>query len=267
MAEETPSSPRSSQTVNHTTLKTVFNSRADPNCKSKTSRDTWYDCSFCDTKLKPRYNMLRHMRLKHDPVTKPFGCRFCVLRFEKADQLELHERLKHVEEKPKIMFCNVCGASGNHEQGMAQHKTDDHEEPSINAPDAIIEFKDADLTMFSIRQPLLESESLANKEIWYLCNFCDKELKRQKSMVRHIKFKHDQQILPFSCKFCAERFKTEEAFEHHLNEHHDDGAKTLTLLCDVCSLKCENKSGMVRHMIDDHITPQIVDRIQFKNKS
>jgi hypothetical protein len=40
-----------------------FNPRELPDSKNLPIQEKWFQCNFCDTKLKPRSNMMRHMKV------------------------------------------------------------------------------------------------------------------------------------------------------------------------------------------------------------
>lgn len=240
-----------------TRSKTLFNPRELPGSKSMSFTEKWYQCNFCDTKLKPRSNMMRHMKRLHDPIAKPFACSFCVQRFEDEGTQQSHELIKHAGDIPTTIFCDICGASGNHKEGMDRHKSDDHNMKIEKNGDESEEettlvrrrFKDK----FNPR-PVPGYESLPYDDIWYSCSFCDKQLKPRKSILRHIRLKHDPEFLPFGCGFCIERFDTAEGLSVHNTEKHsgDEKQESTTIFCDICGISGQSQQGIDNHKADDH---------------
>lgn len=241
-----------------------FHPRPLPGQDTLKYEDIWYGCNFCDKQLKPRKNILRHIKLKHDPETLPFGCTICVERFKTADILKRHEREKHdeeVKEEALILFCDICSASGNSFEGMENHKMDDHSFRSFQKP--ISESKNLQPklpeTVPRIRgddlyhpRPLPGQELLKYEEIFYTCNFCDKQMKPRKTMMRHMRMKHHPRNVPFACHFCIDRFDDESKLKSHIKSFHKRNTKSRVLFCDLCGSTGDNKEGMETHMIDDH---------------
>lgn len=258
--------------------KTKFNPRPLPGSSKTAPQDRFFGCNFCDAKLKPRNNIIRHLMLKHDPLLKPFGCSYCIQRFDIQEKKESHESKFHVNEKPTMVFCEICGVSGDNEKGMEQHKADDHRQPKesnkrkrknsgnfvdINedsiAQDASDDSISSHLNLPRRRddrfhpRPIPGYESLKYEEIWYQCNFCDKQLKPRKSMLRHIKQKHDPVLLPHGCRKCIERFKSyDDLSEHDRNRHDGMKDEEVTIFCEICGISGNSYEGIANHKADDH---------------
>lgn len=218
-------------------------------------QDVWFSCNFCDHKMKPRENMLRHILEKHDPAENPFACHFCIDRFKSLDEFNSHELENHAfNVQVKVFFCDVCGISGDNYDGIAIHKNDDHlttqtiARSSEKAEKPIIKR----LKRFNPR-PSRGSEFLDYNDAYYKCNFCEKELKPRKNILRHIKTKHDPEDRPFGCGYCIERFITDYDLEVHEAELHKDCKTKTIFFCDLCGVSGDRKDGMDHHMIDDHL--------------
>lgn len=245
-----------------------FHPRPLPGQESQKYEETWYTCNFCDKQLKPRKNILRHIKLKHDPESLPFGCTKCVDRFKTPKDLSLHEREKHdneVKEEASTIFCEICGISGNSIEGMENHKADDHsfrpfskilKLEKYNANDVVVKLPDAVMRTRGVDlfhpRPLPGQESLKYDEIWYSCNFCKKEMKPRKSMMRHMRLKHHPRNFPFGCRFCIERFDEIQKLESHEKSLHKRRSPQSIMFCDLCGVSGDNREGMENHMIDDH---------------
>lgn len=262
--------------------KTSFHPRITPGSPLKPCHEIWYSCSFCDKSLKPRQNMIRHMMLLHDPATKPFGCKFCVLRFDDEKKKDIHESTSHEGEKPKILFCEICGASGDYEKGMWQHKNDDH--PGIVSKDLRKRYQVAGNHIERVKvewnaesageqssssevserrpskrsgrtsfHPRIASGSVLKpcQEIWYSCNFCDKKLKPRANMVRHMMLLHDPATKPYGCKLCVLRFDKKKKRDYHQATHAGE-VTTPVIVCDVCGVSGNRDEGMQQHKADDH---------------
>lgn len=246
--------------LQQTRTQTTFNPRPVSG-QSASYINTFYRCNFCGIKLKPRLNAIRHMLRKHDPLLKPFGCKFCTQRFYDESMKDSHEYEKHGNEAPTILFCDICGASGSSRKGMDQHKVDDHKHPkqqkrsyegngsddSITAKRKVVRSRDK---RFNPR-PLAGCESLPYEEIWFSCNFCSKKLKQRKIMLRHMRGKHDPEKLPAGCRFCVERFKSVEILSEHERMFHEND-KHSTIFCDICGASGSSLAGMENHRTDDH---------------
>ena len=225
--------------------------------------DIWYQCNFCDKQLKPRKTILRHIRLKHDPEVMPFGCRFCIERFETGDILNEHTERHHEHEEkpvPTTFFCDICGISGNSKVGMDHHKTDDHMLPFYSEPHEIKTVAIASAPILTVRKrqddffnPRAQSgsESLKYEDTWYVCSFCDKQLKPRRVMLRHMRLKHNPLLFPFACRFCIKRFETCDELETHESTHKFE--KPSMLFCDYCDASGNHKKGMQVHIFNDHL--------------
>ncbi|CAG9810684.1 unnamed protein product [Chironomus riparius] len=234
---------------------TNFNPR--PLNKGARYDDMFYSCNFCDIKQKPRKNLLRHMYTKHDPITHPFYCSFCILRFKEESKKSSHENT-HDPSEPKIFICEVCTATGDREIGMLQHKMDDHG-MNVRIPVTFESFESEEPSKDKKKserhfhpRPLPGSESLEYEDIWYTCNFCDKKIKPKKSMLRHMR-KHSAAAYPFGCEYCIERFEDKDEFEAHYKYVHENEIDTLIYFCDLCGASGDHKEGMENHMTDDHL--------------
>lgn len=152
----------------------------------------WYMCNFCDKTLRPRWALVRHMMALHDPITKPFSCKFCVLRFDNKEKRDSHMSTNHDRNEPAIYVCEICGATGINAAGMQNHKIDDHHQMVQQLPEIT---GNASITLAAHHpkrrrpgkfhpRPFPGSDQLSYNEIWYFCNFCDKKLKPRKNMVQ-----------------------------------------------------------------------------------
>lgn len=236
--------------------KTRFNPLIAPGTVFTCSYDTWYLCSFCDMKLKPRANMIRHMRLKHDPMTKPFGCKFCVARFEKSDALESHESSSHNDgETPSTIFCEACGASGNHEKGMKQHKTHDHSGEERAALRSTIDA--AVLTICDICGMKLRGVDemechMVEKHVTFHCKRCTATFKKKSSLRRHVVSFHEENT---KCLKCNEKFAGQSKLRHHTMMVHDKLFRVCAaneiqhdIKCCVCKTQFGSEGDLLDHL-------------------
>lgn len=208
-------------------------------------------CSFCNTKLKPRQNLIRHMMNLHDPTTKPFGCKYCVTRFNDEAKRVAHEKTVHINEIPSIIFCNICDASGNNERGMKHHMTADHDGVAKMEPVRVTRAKKQRIGKFN-PQPVVESEGTSStKPTWYVCNLCGIRLKPRHTMVKHMMQAHDPDAKPFACNYCVTRFTNEELKEAHEDAKHC-GESPSIIFCETCGATGKYLEGMKRHMVQDH---------------
>lgn len=236
-----------------------FNPRPLPGSEHLTYKEIWYSCNFCDKKLRPKKNILRHMKHKHDPQFVRFGCRFCIERFKTSDDLNEHVNKRHSEnDEETTILCDICGVRGDNVIGMEHHMTDYHNVSAsynLQRPSSGItkkqEEKPKHHTKFHPR-PLPGQANLPYSDIIYSCNFCDKRLKPRKSLLRHIQLKHDPQFHQFGCRYCLERFVNETKLDEHSIKFHE-GAKASIFFCDICGVSGDHKAGMENHMIDDHV--------------
>ncbi|CRL04950.1 CLUMA_CG018264, isoform A [Clunio marinus] len=234
--------------------------------------DIWYKCNFCHKALKHKKNILRHIRRKHDPENLPFGCKLCIERFENIEQLNEHKKKHEKDDKIplNVIFCEICGISGDNMEGMQNHKTDDHSLTLVKINKRIevenLPICEPNKKSFSKFHPRVVPgfEHLKYDEIPYICNFCNKQLKPRKNLIRHMKRKHDPDELPFACRFCVERFVTIIECGKH-ESFHDHEPRIL--FCDICGASGDNKIGMENHMTDDHLKRNLENSLQSKQIS
>lgn len=250
------------------TAETIFHPRITPGSVLKPLQEVWYSCNFCEKTLKTKPNMIRHMNLLHDPLARPFACRYCILRFNDERLKQAHE-VVHEDEKASIFFCDICGASGSLEEGMKHHMVDDHratgtEKRRGRKKAKCVEDDDSDEDFIATRKVKPSSETSFHprvvpgsvlrpcQEVWYSCNFCNKSLKTRPNMIRHMSLLHDPITRPFYCRFCVLRFKDKRLKDSHESTEHEDEKVATILVCEICSASGCLEEGMKHHKEDDH---------------
>ncbi|KAG5666770.1 hypothetical protein PVAND_014780 [Polypedilum vanderplanki] len=238
-------------------IQDLFNFSPRPCNKAQKYEDIIYACNFCDVKLKPRQNLIRHMQRKHDPKVLPYYCKKCPLRFKDAEKRATHVTT-HEPDEPKIFICELCTVTGTRENGMLQHKMDDHGvqiEGEISSQIFNVEenvaVKKKSSEIFHPR-PADGSWSIGFEDTSYACNFCDQKIKPKSRMLYHMR-SHNPQLFPHACKLCISRFKTTNELSTHMRLLHDENDEPNILTCDLCGVTGTNKEGMENHMTDDHL--------------
>lgn len=183
----------------------VFHPRPLPGQSALKYDDIRYRCNFCEKVLKIRKHIMNHIRVKHNPVVLPLGCRFCTERFKNSQDLELHEKELHDGAIPSILFCDFCAVSGNNRDGMTNHIIDDH----LKCSPTVAPSEDVPKT--------------SNQ-----CQKCHQEFSDKFQLRNHVLMVHDKMYRTMephevtqaiSCCACNEQFDTEKAILKHAIIH------------------------------------------------
>ena len=70
-------------------------------------------------------------------------------------------------------------------------------------------------------------ESVVSRvENGYLCRLCDKVIKHQHNVKRHIKDKHSVDHQAYVCKYCFKSYKSKNSMETHISTYHRNEKET-----------------------------------------
>ena len=146
---------------------------------TKAEDATRFICSVCNTSLKTKSALNRHLKTIHSEE-RPHSCPKCPYQSKTTSDIARHLRQVHNPEKP--FSCKQCGFRCKTKFALAQHT-------------------------------LIHSEEKPFK-----CPKCAYRSKRQDCVKRHIDQVHSDDF-PFSCKQCKYRSKTRSCLTHHMVTH------------------------------------------------
>lgn len=79
------------------------------------------------------------------------------------------------------------------------------------------------------------------------CEFCNKNLKNNSSLVLHKKHLHSDKVRFENCKFCDRKFMAKKSLERHTKKYHSNGLMQ-KFECDFDGKFFKNKSFLMKHM-------------------
>ena len=128
--------------------------------KGKHLKKTDHCCPQCKKYYADSNSLKVHMQ-SHDPEVSKFGCNHCNKLFTSKAQLEKHMNVH----RGKQYACQFCGKKYGHPQGVKEH-----EEKNCS------------------KNPDLDPKDTSD---WYKCRICFKMIKHHRSLLRHLREKHD----------------------------------------------------------------------------
>ena len=128
--------------------------------KGKHLRKTEHYCPQCKKYYADSNSLKVHMQ-SHDTEVSKFGCSHCQKLFTSKAQLEKHMNVH----RGKQYACQFCGKKYAHPQGVKEHE-------EKNCPS----------------NPALDPKDTSD---WFKCRICFKMIKHHRSLLRHLREKHD----------------------------------------------------------------------------
>ena len=128
--------------------------------KGKQLQKTEHYCEICKKYYADSNSLKVHMQA-HDPEVSKFGCANCSKLFTSKAQLEKHM----ATHRGKQYSCQFCNNKFGHPQGVMEH-----EEKSC---------------------PKNAALNLKDTSNWFKCRICFKMIKHHRSLLRHLRDKHD----------------------------------------------------------------------------
>ena len=128
--------------------------------KGKHLKKTDHYCDQCKKYYADSISLKVYMQ-SHDPEVSKFGCTNCKKLFTSKAQLDKHLNVH----RGRQYACQFCGSKYAHPQGVKEH-----EEKNCT------------------RNPALDPKDTSD---WHKCRICFKMIKHHRSLLRHLREKHD----------------------------------------------------------------------------
>ena len=127
--------------------------------KAKHLKKTSYYCEQCKKYFSDSGALKMHMS-SHDPAVSKFACKSCPKMFLTKGQLDKHLNVH----RGKQYQCQYCSNKYAHPQGVKEHEVSCKKNPDVKPGDT---------------------------SAWYMCRLCKKKIKHHRSLLRHLRDKHD----------------------------------------------------------------------------
>ena len=167
-----------------------------------------FHCKACGSNFSSAFGVRRHISYFHEKK-KPFPCDKCSKSFALKDQLKKH---KSVHEKESYC-CSQCGKVLRSKDNLTIHINSVHE--GQKKPYSC----DKCAKCFAQKGQLKIHRECVHKEETYPCSQCDKELKSNDSLTRHIKTVHEGQRINI-CEYCNKAYGKKLDLNRHLASQH-----------------------------------------------
>ncbi|XP_037952618.1 zinc finger protein 226-like [Teleopsis dalmanni] len=184
--------------------------------------ETHIKCNYCNQTFQNYIQKKHHLRLKHSNELKS-TCEICNSTFPTEAGLHIHMRLSHnktdsrVSKPPKEVNCS-------------------------NRPYACAECDKNFKSISNLRTHQTMMHALRHK-----CDVCSKKFTLKTSLVAHMEC---HKIVEFPCDKCDCTYTTRKSLKLHKRLKHKE---VMTLKCDFCGLKFEERSHLYAHMRKVHI--------------
>lgn len=88
----------------------------------------WHYCELCEYKCKFRYNLMRHMRCKHNYVKAiaTHTCEYCSFKGITKSGLNIHMVSKHTLKSTKDAKCLLCFSVFHSNSELRKHTLSNH---------------------------------------------------------------------------------------------------------------------------------------------
>jgi uncharacterized C2H2 Zn-finger protein len=182
-----------------------FHSKDKSEKHSSSDEASSFVCEKCRKVFKHEPSLKRHM-LTHDQ-NDSFECERCGTRFSRKDNLIKHEKRVHslgnlnvgITRKGDIreFVCKMCGRNF----GPDRIKYEAH-------------------LMLRVCQMEQEDNVEIDDRLRFPCNQCEKTYNEKDTLDRHVRWKHGEQIQPFSCLECGASFKYKSSLKRHMKTEH-----------------------------------------------
>lgn len=186
-----------------------------------------YSCSVCSRAFSFETSLISHIKL-HNNI-KEHKCSYCGKMFARRRNMQCHERLVHVKEKP--FMCSTCGKTYTDSTCFKKHIAN-HQTPQ--------QVKSANTTKAVQAQPRIpktkikklispsHEEAGAKKPRQrrntgpkkHKCDLCDKMFARRRNVLHHMTYTHNN-LKPHECQFCGKKYSDITSFKRHIRGHTD----------------------------------------------
>ncbi|XP_067678899.1 histone-lysine N-methyltransferase PRDM9-like [Haliotis asinina] len=108
------------------------------------------------------------------------------------------------------------------------------------------------VTKFTHWRHMLSHRKPMNRQ----CPYCDKAFNRMDHLKTHLKT-HDQHRFSYLCDKCGKSYLHKNTYDYHMALH--EAKEGVSLVCMICSAKCENKEDLIKHTLTHNRYKSLVD--------
>ncbi|KAJ8968593.1 hypothetical protein NQ314_002259 [Rhamnusium bicolor] len=201
------------------------------------SSKTQFRCEQCDKSFSCKQNMTVHNRVKH-MQDKPFSCDKCNQKFSYSNSLKLHT-LQHEKGEKLDKFeseypCETCGKILQHPSSLLYHRETEHSNGRRFVCNKCNK-------SFKHRQLLQRHQLVHSDERPFHCQQCDASFKTHANLTNHEAVHTGNK--KYICSQCGQKFAHRTSLTLHQRWH--DGHKPYT--CDVCQKAFSQKGNLAEH--------------------
>ena len=190
------------------------------------TRDKLYSCTFCDKRLRTKYEHKMH-ELCHKgqlPQCPVCGGRYVAL--EKHLLIHSTDSYKHV--------CFVCKKAFRQASNLKSHMLVHTDVKAYTCQDCGREYKTSTYLKLHIRSAHLQQKN-------HVCSFCGKRFAHRVSLKAHIPVHTDEK--PYHCETCDKSFKTRANLAAHQTVHSSEKH----FICSTCGKCFRRDCALKRH--------------------
>ena len=178
-------------------------------------------CAYCGTKTKDAFNMIKHMKKKHDQE-------------ENLD--EEIEKLKPLASEK----CRLCDRVFLNRKTLKEHMLNIHQEfKAIQCPHCDKKYR----TPYHMKMHIKHVHLRKPKS--FACDHCTRRFDTKKVLQTHILYHHSNIERVHKCELCDYKYAFPKQYYEHRTRVHGPKKE----VCPFCGYKCATKWYMNKHMV------------------
>ncbi|XP_063545014.1 zinc finger protein 354B-like isoform X2 [Cydia strobilella] len=202
-------------------------------------------CEQCGENCASEEALQEHVEETHS--TESHRCEECDMTFPDTTAFEVHNRRKHLNERPTIGRTNYGRKKYERQRAAMRAARESGVAPALRAPSRLFVCEQCGRVL--INSTMLRQHQEQHQEVrTFACNFCPKSFAVKATLEKHIRTHTGEK--PFQCPECPIAFSNNGNLTRHRKTAHEGIRENVP--CTICGRVLSTKSSLALHVNTVH---------------